>query len=559
MGNAEWKFSPIDKSCARRLEYGLNISSLAARVLAARGFVAEDDARRFLNPSLENLGDPMLLPDVGPAIERLIGATENYDHIMIVGHDDVDGITSTTIVFGSLKQIGADVSYYIPDSPTEGIGLSRNLVDRFKKAGVSLIVTVDCGVSCWKEIEYARSMGIDTIVTDHHEPPPRLPDAVGVVNPKRHDSKYGFRDLAGCGVAYRFMQAFCERYRKIANPPSLDGMLGMAALGSFADRVPLLGENRIIVANGVKEILSRRWIPFVTLRSHIWVDDDSTMTEILSKIVPLIGASRSHEGGNLGCELLLSTEEEDAEEILSSLIMESEARRERAYKALEIVKKELSKIDVDSSKVIVLKVERLPTKTVGFCAARLADSLHKPVVIISMKGDEGIGEARGPKGVDLVDALGANKDFFISYGGHKQAAGFSIKRSKIDDFMKAIIDYLEPRIDPSVVRKQIVIDDRLDPSHLNIENLKSLLCLEPFGEENPRPIFLLESLHGDVLKEVDGTWRLNDLTLSIGNYADQVGWDADDRISLVISPFGDGSIRVVEVLDWKKEAQGRRK
>jgi len=551
MGKVEWKISPVDISNVRRLEYGLGISNLAARVLAARGLVAEDAARRFLRASLDDLGDPMLLPDVEPAIERLIEATENYDHIMVVGHDDVDGITATTIVFGSLKEIGADVSYYIPDSPTEGIGLSRSLIDRFKKSGVSLIVTVDCGVSCKDEIEYARSKGIDTIVTDHHEPPAELPDAVGVINPKRSDSQYGFRDLAGCGVAYRFMQAFCERYRKIGSPPSLDGMLGMAALGSFADRVPLLGENRIIVINGVKEILSRRWTPFITLRSHIWVDDESTMTEVLSKIVPLIGASRSHEGGNLGCELLLSTEEEDAEEILASLIMESEQRRERAYRALEIVQRELAKIDANSSKVIVLKVERLPTKTVGFCAARLADTFHKPVVIISMKGNEGVGEARGPKGVDLVEALAANKQYFMTYGGHKQAAGFSIKRSNVDDFIKSFTEYLEPRIDPSVIKREIRIDDRLEPSDLKIDTLKSLLCLEPFGEENPRPVFLLESLHGDMVKEIDGVWRLNEVTLSIGNL-DQVGWDADEKVSLVISPFGDGNIRVVDVLDWKK-------
>ncbi len=551
MRKKEWKFSPVDISNVRRLEYGLGISSLAAQVLAARGLVSEGNARDFLNPSLEGLGDPMLLPDIEPAIERLIEATESYDHIMVVGHDDVDGITSTTIVFGSLKEIGADVSYYIPDSPTEGIGLSRRLIDRFKKAGVSLVVTVDCGVSCKDEVDYAKSKGIDTIVTDHHEPPSELPRAVAVVNPKRSDSQYGFRDLAGCGVAYRFIQAFCDRYRKIGNPPSLDGMLGMAALGSFADRVPLLAENRIIVANGVKEILSRRWTPFVTLRSHIWVDDESTMTEVLSKIVPLIGASRSHEGGNLGCELLLSKDEEDAEEILTSLIMESEQRRERAHRALEIVERELARIDVDSSKVVVLVVEKLPTKTVGYCAARLADSLYKPVVIISMKGKHGIGEARGPKGVDLVEALAANEDLFISYGGHKQAAGFSIKQERITDFIRRFVEYLEPRIDASVVRKEIRIDGKVDLADLTIEKLKSLLCLEPFGEENPRPVFLLESLQGDVLKEIDGVWRLNEVTLSIGSL-DQVGWDADDKINLVISPFGDGSIRVVDVLDWRK-------
>jgi single-stranded-DNA-specific exonuclease len=552
MANIRWKINPIDASSARRLEYGLGISDLAAMVLVSRGLSGEADARRFLHPDLGDLGDAARLPDIEAALERLVDAVNNDDHIMVLGHDDVDGITATTIVFGSLKELGADVSYYIPDSPTEGIGLSRQLVDRFKKSGVSLIITVDCGISCKDEVAYAKSLGIDTIVTDHHEPPDELPPAVAVIDAKRHDSNYEFRELAGCGVAYRFMEAFAGRYRMIGSPPSLDGVLGMAALGSFADRVPLLEENRILVANGVKEIVGKKWVPFVTLRSHIWVDGESTMTEILAKIVPVLGASRSHEGGNLGCELLLSTEQDDAEEIMSTLIMECERKRERARRALDKVLAEASKIDVETPKVVVLVTDTLPHKTIGFCAARLADSLHKPVIIVSLKGDRGIGEARGPKGVDLVDALAANKQFFIGYGGHKQAAGFSIERSKVGDFQKSFTGYLEPRIDPSVLEKEILIDCRVKADALRIEALKSLLCLEPFGQENRRPIFLLESLHASMLKKIDGALRLNEVILSGEDFAAGPDRDFGNKMNLVVSPFGDGSMRVVEILDWSK-------
>lgn len=552
MAKIRWKINPEDKPSARRLEYGLGISNLAARVLISRGLSDEADARRFLKPDLEDLGDPMLLPGIQAACERLVDAVSNDDHIMVVGHDDVDGITATTIVFGSLKELGADVSYYIPDSPTEGIGLSEQLIDKFKNSGVSLIITVDCGVSCRQEVAYASSLGIDTIVTDHHEPPEVLPPAVAVVDAKRHDSSYGFRNLAGCGVAYRFMEAFADRYRSIGSPPTLEGMLGMVALGSYADRVPLLGENRVLVANGVKEIVGKKWIPFGTLRSHIWVDDESTLTEILAKIVPILGASRSHEGGNLGCELLLSTEEDDAEEIMTSLIMECEHKRERARRSLEKVLEQVSKIDVATPKGLVLVTEHLPHKTVGFCAARLAENLHKPVIVVSLKDDKGIGEARGPKGVDLVEALSAHKQFFMGYGGHKQAAGFSIVRSRVEDFRRAFTAYLEAEIDPSVIRKEIVIDGKVEADDLRIVSLKSLLCLEPFGQENQRPIFLLESLHGSMLKKIDGGLRLNEITLSRRDVAAGGGWDCDDKINLVVSPFGDGSMRVVEILDWSK-------
>ncbi|MFH1311861.1 MAG: DHH family phosphoesterase [Candidatus Eisenbacteria bacterium] len=552
MAKTHWKIRPVDSASAKRLEYGLGISNITAKVLVARGISSETDARKFLNPSMSDLQDPMLLPDIEPALERLTAAVSNDEAIMVLGHDDVDGITATTIIFGPLKEMGADVSYYIPDSPTEGIGLSNEIVDRFKKSGVSLIVTVDCCVSCKNEIAYAKSLGIDTIVTDHHEPPDELPPAVAVVNAKRHDTAYTFRELAGCGVAYRFMEAFAQHYRKIGNPPSLEGLLGMAALGSFADRVPLLGENRILVHNGTKEIMTRRLVPFVTLRSHIWLDDHPTMTEVLGKMVPIVGGSRSHEGGNLGCELLLSGEGDDAEDILTSLVTECERKRERARRTLDKVVSHMSGMDVSSGKVIVLLEERLPSKAVGYCASRLTDNLHKPVVIISMRGDTGVGEARAPKGVDLVDALAANKQYFMGYGGHKQAAGFSIERSKVEAFRKSFIDYLEAKIDPSVIEREIVIDDRLKPDDVNMDNLKSLLCLEPFGQEHGRPIFLLESLHKSMLKTIDGTLKLGEVNLSGNDFASQVDWEAGEKLNLVVSFLGEGGVRVLEVMDWKK-------
>jgi single-stranded-DNA-specific exonuclease len=552
MPKAQWKIATVDRSKVKRLEYGLGLSALVASVLVSRGFHDEDKARSFLEPSLADLGDVFLLPDIEPAIEKLMQAVANDDHIVVLGHDDVDGITATTIVFGSLKEIGADVSYYIPDSPTEGLGLSRQLVDRFKKTGARLIVTVDCGISCRDEIAYARSLGIDTIVTDHHEPPQDLPPAVAVVDAKRRDSKYGFRDLAGCGVAFRLMQAFAERYRSVAGPPSLDGMLGMAALGSFADRVPLIGENRVIVSNGTRDLLHKRLVPFAVLKSHIWVDDDSTMSEVLSKMMPILGSARSDGGGNLGCELLLSNQEEDAEEILSSLVVECERRKEKSRRALERVRETLAEADTNSHKAVVLVHEHLPSKTVGYCTSRIAEDLYKPVVIISMKVDTGVGEARGPKGVDLVEALSANKHLLLGYGGHKQAAGFSIVRSNVEAFREGFVSYLDKKLDAAVVRREIAIDGSFTPADLSIANLRTLLRLEPFGEENRKPVFLLENIDGGMIKEIDGTRRLGEVGLSGEMLSSERAMSPHEKLSLVVSPFADGSIRSVEVIDWKK-------
>jgi single-stranded-DNA-specific exonuclease len=551
MPKGHWKVAGVDKSRVKRFEYGLGLSAIASTVLVSRGFKTEDAARKFLEPSMDDLSDVFLLPDIEKAVEKLAQAVVNDDHIVVLGHDDVDGITATTIVFGGLKEVGADVSYYIPDSPTEGLGLSRKLVDRFKKTGARLVVTVDCGISCKDEIAYARTQGIDTIVTDHHEPPEELPPAVAVVDAKRKDSKYGFRDLAGCGVAFRVMQAFAERFRRVANPPSLDGMLGMAALGSYADRVPLFGENRIIVANGVRDLLHKRTVPFRVLKSHIWVDEDSTMTEVLSKIVPVLGAARSDEGGNLGAELLLATENDDAEEILSSLVMECERRKEKARRALERVTDHLT-AEQESGKSLVLVEEHLPTKTVGYCTAKIAEDLHKPVIIISMRGDIGVGEARGPKGVDLVGALGIHKQFFLGYGGHKQAAGFSIERSRIEEFKKTILAYFDQVIDPALLRSEILIDGSLDSADLTEANLRSLLRLEPFGEENRKPVFLLENIDRGMIKEISGALRLGEITLSGGLISREKIPELHDKLSLVVRPFADGSIRFVEVMDLKK-------
>lgn len=553
MAKVDWKILDCDRSLAKRFEHTLGLSELAAKVVVARGFRDERSVQKLISPSIDDLADPMLLPDAEAGVARLVDAVIKDEAIAVLGHDDVDGITSTAIVFGALKEIGADVYYYIPDSPTEGLGLSRKLVDRFKSSGISLVVTVDCGISCLAEIEYAKSLGIDTIVTDHHEPPQQLPNALAVIDPKRHDSRYPFRDLAGCGVAYRLIQAFSEAFRKVGSPPSLDSSLGLAALGSFADRVPLVGENRAIVLNGTKDILSRRLVPFIALKSHILVDDDSTLTGVLSRMAPLIGSSRSHDGGNLGCELLLADEQDDADEIIATLIMEWEQRREKAQRAFEIVERELSRAELKSSKAVVLVVGKLPTKTLGFCAAKLADSLHKPVVLISLEDNRAFGELRGPKGVDLVAPLSENRDYFLSFGGHKQAAGFSMEKQKVDQLVRRLNDYFDSHVDPGVIRKQILVDARIKVCELNLNNMKSLLVLEPFGEENPRPIFLIESINGDMIKRDDGNWRIDDIYLSMEKILDRDFGDDLDDISAVVSPFGDGDLRVVEVLDWRKK------
>lgn len=554
MPKYRWKIEKPQPSDIKRLEYSLKVTPMTATVMAARGIIEESSARSFLEPDMSHLSDGMLLPDADAAIARLLEAVSNDEHITVLGHDDADGITAATIVFGSLREIGADVSYYIPDSPSEGIGLTRALVDRFKAMGVSLIVTVDCGVSCKDEVAYASELGIDTIVTDHHEPPAQLPPAVAVINPKRADSRYGFSELAGCGVAYRFMEVFVEAYRKIGSPPSLDGMLGMAALGTFADRVPLVGENRIIVAHGARQIASKRITPFVTLRSRIWVDDDSTMTEILSKITPLIGASRSSDGGNLGCEILLSTEEEDAEEIFSTLVLERERRKEKARRALDKVQEELAAKDFGDSKVIALVLEHLPEKTVGFCASRIADEENKPVLIIAMKGDRGVGECRAPRGIDLVEALAANKSLLLGYGGHKLAAGFSIERQNVEAMLKGFVSFLDTKIDPEILVKEIRIEAKLARDDMRVSNFRSLMRLEPFGECNPRPVFMLESLDQSMLKEVDGQWRLGEVGISSEDSGAMEFLRSGEKVNLVFRAFSEGSVRLIDTIDFKKSA-----
>ena len=554
MAKYRWKIEKPEPSAIKRLEYSLDVTPITASVMASRGIVDESGARSFLEPATSDLSDAMLLPDVEAALERLLAAVSNDEHIAVLGHDDADGITATTIVFGSLKEIGADISYYIPDSPTEGLGLTRPLIDRFKAMGVSLIITVDCGVSCKDEVAYASELGIDTIVTDHHEPPAEIPPAVAVINPKRADSKYGFRELAGCGVAYRFMEVFTEAYRKVGSPPSLEGMLGMAALGTFADRVPLVGENRIIVYHGVRQVANRKITPFVTLRSHIWVDEDSTMTEILSKVVPIVGASRSSEGGNLGCELLLSTEEEDAEEIFSTLVLDRERKKEKGRRALDKVREEFARHDFENSKVIAFDIDHLPDKTVGYCASRIADEENKPVLIITMKGDRGTGECRAPKGVDLVEALTANKHLLLGYGGHKQAAGFSIERPNVEAMLEGFTSFLEKRIDPEILVKELRIEGRFGRDDMRLDSFRSLMRLEPFGECNPRPVFVLESLDRSMIKEVDGQWRLGEVGISSEDSGAMEFLESGEKVNLAFRPFGEGSVRLIDLIDFKKSA-----
>jgi single-stranded-DNA-specific exonuclease len=347
------------------------------------------------------------------------------------------------------------------------------------------------------------------------------------------------------------MQAWTERYRKYGSPPSMDGMLGVASLGPHSDRVPLVGENRIIASAGVREILAKRRVAFKVLRSHVWIEDESALTEVLARMVPMVGASRSSEGGNLGCELLLATEEDDAEEVLSDLIHDAERKRDQARRAMDRVPGGIREEDL-GGKAIVLVQERLPAKAVGFCTSRLAAEHHKPVVIITVRGDSGNGEARAPKGVDLVEALSAHRDFFLGYGGHKQAAGFTIDRDRIDDFVPRLKAYMEAHVDSEALKRQIVIDCPVGVEDLRLETIKDLLRLEPFGEENRRPVFILESLSPDVLKEIDGTYRIGEVLVSGEQFISGKAWENGNDLDLVISPFSEGSTRIVEVVDWRK-------
>ncbi len=499
MNRKKWVVSPCDRDAAAGIAENCGVEPFAAFLLCSRGMTDEFEIESFLYDT--DLIDPYTLPDMEKAVERVNQALENGERITVFGDYDCDGVTSTALLYSYLSSRGANVDYYIPDRSGEGYGMNLGAIDQLKSRGTNVIITVDNGISAVEEIAYAKTLGIDVVVTDHHRAGEILPDAVAVVDPHREDSSCEFADWAGVGVAFKFISALddSEGYEL------LEQYGDIIALGTVADIVSLKGENRIIVRSGIAFMNAALEEGSLRLGLKALLDASGSTGTLDSSSVAYRIAPRVNAAGRMGSaeralKLLLTTDVNEAKEIAEEV---SEANAQRQATETEITAGAIEYIEnapeIKHKRVIVVDGDDWHQGVIGIVASRLVEKYGKPCIVISKNGDIAKGSGRSIDGFSLYDALSYCSDVLVQYGGHVLAAGLTVDSDKIDLFREKINEYA---LNAEAAVPTLKIDCKLNPSSINVDMLSSLQVLEPYGAENPQPLFGLYNMEITAIQPV---------------------------------------------------------
>jgi single-stranded-DNA-specific exonuclease len=487
----KWVVQPDpDSKTVTKLAQELNIPEIAARILVSRGLLDSPGSDKFLNPGLQDLFDPFLMSQMDLAVDRVIQALKANEKIMIYGDYDVDGITGTALMFLILNRLGASVSYYLPNRLIEGYGISEDGLQEAEKRQVDLLVSVDCGITAVDEVTAARKMGIDCIITDHHEPGARIPEANALVNAKLDGPNNPGFELSAVGVAYKFAQAL---YRRLGQDEvELEQHLDLVALGTAADIVPMVGENRILTKYGLQQI-ARTTKP--GLKALIFIAGLMGQKIGTGQVVFIL-APRINAIGRLGdaqqaIKLLTTKDEAMAHAIARILNAENKRRKDIDEQTLtEALEQIQQSVDMKRDRAIVLASKGWHQGVIGIVASRLVERFHRPTVMIAIDGTEGKGSARSIPGFHLYEALKECEGDLLRYGGHKYAAGLSILPERIESFRKQLNEVSARMLSDDDLVPKLDIDAELDPEKINDDLIHLLEKFAPFGPQNNRPIFV---------------------------------------------------------------------
>ena len=516
--NKKWECYNIDDNKVEELVEQKHISNLLASILVNRGITEEKELEVFLNPTRKDFYDPFLLPDMEIAVDRIIKAVNNKEKIMIYGDYDADGITSVSVLKKYLNQIGLETGEYIPNRLNEGYGLNKEAILKIYNMGYKLMVTVDCGISGLEEVEYANTLGIETIITDHHEPAEQLPNAVAVIDAKRKDNIYPFNQLAGVGVVFKLIQAISIKL-------NLDEKeyLKLVCIGTISDIVPLVDENRVIAKLGLKLIEQTKNIGLRTLLNI------ANFKKIDSNAISFGVAPRINACGRMGAQeealkLFLTEDKQEALKIAKNLVKFNQERQNTEKQIFEDVIQEIEKNNDKEKKCIVLAKENWHHGIIGIVSSKVTEMYYKPSILICLEGDMGKGSGRSVPGFDLYNALSKCNNYIEKFGGHSMAIGISIKKENFEK-LKAEIEKCAEESNISDIMPIINIDKRINLKDISIEEAKSLELLEPFGEANKMPIFLIQNLKIDSIRALSDGKHLK-LTLKQDNYIiDAIGFN----------------------------------
>lgn len=508
-----WSVAKVNKERAIAMANKLEIPPLLAMMLDIRGITKEEDVINFLQEN-KDFSDPFLMKDMDKAVERITTAVENGEKICVYGDYDADGVTSTSLLYSYLRDsLGADVMFYIPTRTGEGYGMNKGAVDKIHSLGVTLIITVDNGISAREEIDYTNSLGIDTVITDHHIPSGAIPKAVAVVNAHQKDDKSPFKDFSGVGVAFKLVMAIEGEYADVDS--LLENFSDIATLGTIGDIVPLVGENRTLVKNGLRHIQNSDRIGINAMKQESGIaEKEINSSNVAFTLVPRINA-----GGRLGSSeksvnLLLTEDEDEAVTIADKLGMDNRERQSIEKEILASIDEEVRRTpNIVNDKILVFAGKGWHQGVVGIAASRIKDIYDKPTIIIGID-DDGVarGSGRSVEGFSLCDAVFACSEHLTHYGGHPMAVGISLEKEKINDFRKAINAYCK---DIKMPYNILHIDCKLNPNQLDLSILDSLSYIEPCGASNPSPIFGLYNMTVIATKEM-GNGKHMRITLSRG-------------------------------------------
>ncbi len=511
--NKKWQICETDKEKVDELKSKYNISELLATILVNKNITTQKEINEFLNPTRNDFFDPFLMNDMDIAIKRIKKAIENQEKVIIYGDYDVDGITSITVLKSFLKDVGLDVDYYIPNRLEEGYGLNKNAIDEIAKKEYKLMITVDCGISAIEEVDYANSLGIEVIITDHHEPGDEIPKALAVVDNKRKDNKYPFRELAGVGVAFKVSQALAQSMN-IREEEYLK-YLDIVCVGTISDIVPLVSENRVITKLGLKLVKQTR---NMGLRAII---NSSGYSQINSTTISFGVAPRINACGRMGkaeqaLKLLLSKDIYEVNKLTQELNSYNRERQEIEKEIFENVLTKIEQNNLAKNRTIVVGGENWHHGVIGIVSSKITEKYFKPSILLSFEEDgTGKGSGRSIPGFDLHEALMKCENCLEKFGGHSMAVGLTIKKENLEQFYKEFEKIAEENKTENIV-PIINVDAKIELDKIDKSVVEDLKQLEPFGEANKTPTFALKNIRIDSIRALSEGKHLK-LTLRENN------------------------------------------
>ena len=496
--NQRWDYqspTPEQTEESRQLADELGLHPTLARFLIERGIHKAEEAHAFFHPQLTQLHDPFLMKDMDRAVDRLNQALGRKERIMVFGDYDVDGTTAVALVYNFLRQYSSNLEYYIPDRDKEGYGVSLQAVDLAAAHGVRLIIILDCGIKAVEEIAYARTLGIDFIICDHHVPDAELPPALAILNAKRADNTYPYTDLSGCGVGFKLMQAFARsngiRFHKLI--PLLD----LVALSITSDLVPIMGENRILAYHGLRQLNHN---PTTGLKAIIDVCSltgrELTMNDIIFRIGPRLNASGRIQKGEEAVELLIEKDLKKAKEKAQRINQYNETRKDIDKTMTEEANQIVEKLNGPRQRhSIVLYNKEWHRGVIGIVASRLTEVYYRPAVVLTQTGGIATGSARSVSGFDVYKAIDHCRDLLLNFGGHTYAAGLSLKTENVEEFTKRFEEYVAAHILPEQQSPVLHVDALLDFQDITFRFYQDLKKFAPHGPGNPKPVFMTQKVY----------------------------------------------------------------